>query len=227
MGTLEAANFSVSEGLTSTLSSFVPMERLVRAVVNNRVLQLFMETAPSIREAVLLDALGSAQTKFDRVVVDLPASGHAVTLLNTPSMITRLVRRGPIAKKADDLAAQILTPAEVLLVALPEALSVQETIELCEKLRANGAVKLAGIMLNHVISSPMSDADWADLQRVDPAHHLHAQAAYLIEATTRENAAAKTLETETGLPVLRLPQVTSSATPLEIAVALRSAMITL
>jgi len=219
-----AANFSLQEGLVATLKSFVPVERVVRAVVTNRVLQMFIETAPSVREAVLLDALGRASSQYHRVYVDLPASGHALTLLNTPTMITKLVKRGPIAKKADDLRAQILSPeaAQILLVALPEALPVQETIELAEKLR--GDVPIAGVVLNQVLAWHLDSAERKELEQIAGAsgHALSAQAVYLLQATEREDASANTLAAETGLAVWRIPQVGAGATPLQIATRLLS-----
>ena len=210
---VDAANFALSEGLIATLSSVLPIERVIRAVVQNRVLQMFMETAPSIREAVLLDALGTqlASGKYDNIFVDMPASGHAVTLLTVPDMVVRLVKRGPVAKKAESLAAQILNPAnaQLLLVALPEALPVQETIELSKKLSDVTKLQQVAIVLNssapHVVDP--QERELLDKLRTGEDSELKRHADHLALAAERDERALADLKAATGLPVIRLPRI--------------------
>lgn len=220
---VDAANFSVSEGLVGTLTSVMPIERVIRAVVQNRVLQLFMETAPSIREAVLLDALGQQASRYDNVFVDLPASGHALTLLGVPQMIKKLVRRGPVAKKADALEAEILDPAraQILLVALPESLPVQETIELSAKLKQESSLSQVAIVLNSSAPQPVDEKERALLDKLKKEtagdSELHRHASHLLQAAERDEKALHELERVTSLPVIRLPRVEEARDILGIA----------
>ncbi len=222
---VDAANFAVGEGLIATLTSVLPIERVIRAVVQNRVLQMFIETAPSIREAVLLDALGTqlASGKYDNIFVDMPASGHAVTLLTVPDMVARMVKRGPVAKKAEALAAEILDPkrAQLLLVALPEALPVQETIELSKKLSEVSKLSQVAIVLNssapHVVD-PQERA-LLDKLRTGEDSELKRHAEHLAVAAERDEKALLALGAQTGLPVLRLPRIEESDDILGVAQA--------
>ncbi|MCC6810733.1 MAG: AAA family ATPase [Deltaproteobacteria bacterium] len=212
---VDAANFSAEEGLVATLTSVLPVERIIRAVVQNRVLQMFMETAPSVREAVLLDALGRhfQAKKYDNIIVDLPASGHAVTMLGVPQMIMKLMRRGPVAKKAEALEAEIFDPAraQILLVALPEALPVQETIELSQKLVAATRMGQVGIVLNSSAPHLVDKKEQALLDKIKQeaaqGSELRRHALHLLQAAERDEKALRELAQATGLPVFRLPRI--------------------
>ncbi len=229
---VDAANFAVGEGLIATLTSVLPIERVVRAVVQNRVLQMFIETAPSIREAVLLDALGTqlASGKYDTILVDMPASGHAVTLLTVPDMVARMVKRGPVAKKAEALASQILDPAraQLLLVALPEALPVQETIELSKKLSEVTRLSQVAIVLNSAAPHVVDPTERAllDKLRTGPDSELKRHAEHLALAAERDEKALSELGTQTGLPVLRLPRIEETHDLLLIAKAALASSLT-
>ena len=139
---LFAINLRSFDSLVSTLTRFLPGEKVVKAVVNNRVTRSFFDSAPSVGEFVLLDQiLNMSETdtpKWDHVVVDLPASGHAVTFLNVPQTLNGMMRNvGPIAKRALEIHEVISNPrrSAIVAVCLAEEMPVNETIELTGKLQ--------------------------------------------------------------------------------------------
>lgn len=70
-------------------------------------------------------------------MVDLPASGHAVTFLSVPQTLNGMMRDvGPIAKRASEIHAVIANPkrSAIVAVCLAEEMPVNETIELAGKL---------------------------------------------------------------------------------------------
>lgn len=134
---LWAVNLKSKECLVNTLKRYVPSERVVRALTSNRVTEAFFDSAPSVNEFVLLDQiltfLQDEKDSFDQVIVDLPASGHAVSFLGVPRTLNGMMRNvGPIAKRALQIADWIEDGKRTGLVAvcLPEEMPVNETIDL-------------------------------------------------------------------------------------------------
>jgi len=71
------------------------------------------------------------------VVVDAPATGHAVQLLGVPRALLDTVPAGPLRRDAEWMQALLTDPAKtsVVLVCLPEEMPVSETVELDAQVR--------------------------------------------------------------------------------------------
>ena len=156
---IDGLNLVGEECLVRTLTRFLPSETAVRAITQNRVTSAFFQSAPSVNEFVLLDQImGPLTARYDHVIVDLPASGHALTFLAVPKTLSEMMRgKGPIASRADELHARIGNGEETAIVAvsLPEELPVQETIELASAVEASIGRTLTGIVVNMVHDSPI------------------------------------------------------------------------
>lgn len=161
---LWAENLEASECFVRALSRFVPSERISRAVVQNKVARVFFNAAPSVNEFVILDQIfEEAQRKrdgdylYDHVIVDLPASGHAVTFLSVPQTLHGMMKVGPIAKRARQLGDDIRDERRTAIVAvcLPEEMPVNETIELSHNLRDSLDRGLTGVIINMVHRLPV------------------------------------------------------------------------
>lgn len=163
---LWVANLQAKECLVNTLTRFLPSERIVRAVTANRVAEAFFQSAPSVSEFVLLDQIQlyleqSGPDRFDHIVVDLPASGHAVTFLGVPQTLHDMMRGiGPIAKRANTIARQIENQRDTAIIAvcLPEEMPVNETIELGEQMRAQLHRGLDLALVNMIHRAPFEGA---------------------------------------------------------------------
>jgi anion-transporting ArsA/GET3 family ATPase len=154
-----AAQCEPTQCLVAFLTRFVRIRRFARALVKNRVANRFFDATPGVMETVVLErvvrlanGLEPRQPEFDLVVVDLPASGHAVTFLDVPRSMASVVRVGPLAEHLTALAEQIADPrrAEMVLVSLPEEMSVAETVELWQVARNQLEVPLHTIVINRV-----------------------------------------------------------------------------
>jgi anion-transporting ArsA/GET3 family ATPase len=74
--------------------------------------------------------------RFDIVVLDAPATGHGVSLLTAPRLLSEVVAHGPVGQMGSDLARFVADPARcgVVVVTSPEEMPVQEALELAEAL---------------------------------------------------------------------------------------------
>ena len=90
---------------------------------------------------------------YDLVVVDGPASGHAIGLLRTPGTFADIARVGPIASQSQRVREWLEDYRETayVAVALPGELPVTETLELGKRLRRAMGRRLETIVVNGVL----------------------------------------------------------------------------
>jgi hypothetical protein len=164
-----------SDCFVDTLSRFVPSRRIVERLVDNRVARVFFDAAPGVHQFALLDQLreyldrtADGEPRWDRILVDLPASGHAVTFLGVPQTFRELFKVGPIAERAGNLADAIADPERtaVCAVCLPEEMPVNETLELESQLwdRLDRGLTLA--FANMVHRTPLAPSQRQTLDRL-------------------------------------------------------------
>ncbi|MEO8603305.1 MAG: ArsA-related P-loop ATPase, partial [bacterium] len=132
---------------------------LARRLFASGTFQAVTAAAPGVTEFVILDHLlqwteparFTRRAPFDAVIVDGPASGHAVRLLRTPRQLGRLVPRGPVSTSIGRLQALVEdhTRTRVVLVAIPDEMAVTEALETRAAL-ARLHVRLAPPVLNRV-----------------------------------------------------------------------------
>ena len=87
---------------------------------------------------------------FDLIVVDAPATGHAITLLTSPAGLASAARGGPVKRQAEEVAELLADPSRcrVLLVTLPRELAVDETIEAAYEVEDRAGVTLSDVVVN-------------------------------------------------------------------------------
>ncbi len=150
--------------------SKIRLERVYRAVFENRMVRYFLRFIPALAETVMLGKVAwhvrqwpDAPGGFDRIVVDLPATGHALTLLGVPRSLLSALPSGPMATEAgwmhDLLTDPVVTSA--VLVSLPEELPVNETLELAQALRGDLKIGVGAVVLNQAVRSRFGAADVA------------------------------------------------------------------
>ena len=94
-----------------------------------------------------------ARPKWDLIVVDAAASGHVVAQLAAPQAIRELVRVGMVREQTswmiDSLSDATRTGA--VIVATPEEMPVNETIELAGRIDTDTTVDVAAVVVNRVL----------------------------------------------------------------------------
>ncbi len=117
--------------------------RVSNLVLKNRVTGSLLEIVPGLPELVTLGKIWYALTQAkkekqpDTVIIDGPASGHAITLLHAPKNFARLTRTGPLYRDASAMQEFLGDPksTEIHFTSLPEELAMKETEEHFEMLR--------------------------------------------------------------------------------------------
>ncbi|MCA3014845.1 MAG: ArsA family ATPase [Myxococcaceae bacterium] len=187
-------------------------ESIYSAVFENRLVRYFLRFIPSLQELVLLGKIlyhlkekrPDGSFRFDRVVIDAPATGHAITFFSVPQVIIDTVPPGAMATDAAwmrDLLVDTATTA-VVLVSLPEELPVNETLELHRTLTEKVKLTAAAVVLNGFIPHRFGDDDRAAPLSPALADVLRAHEARAALSAT----SARSLST-LGLPVIEVPRL--------------------
>lgn len=212
---LSIANIAWGPALEDWVESIVSMRRLVRLIMKNRVVSLFLQVTPGARDLVMLWRTHQLSSRYDLVVVDLPASGNAVAMLSVPLTAERLFPTGPIRRCADELLALYARASTaVILVALPEEMVVNETLETTAKLtREVRGLHVPLILLNRASVPSFSEAERSLLAALEAQPGASADTADLLAAGRWEESLeaatgdALTRLAEAGRPVVVLPAV--------------------
>jgi len=170
------------------------------AVFENRLVRYFLRVVPSLAELVMLGKIlhevraeERGRPRWDLVVVDAPATGHAVQLLRVPSALVDTVPGGPLRHDAEWMEAILVDPARTSLaiVTLPEEMPVNEAIELDAQVRSVLGIDRGGLFVNAMPEArfaPAEAARLAPLVDAPPPLGPAAQAARL-QAVRAEQAA--------------------------------------
>ncbi len=111
---------------------------IARRVLASPIYQQICEGMPGLRQLALIDHArrltdgGSREGEFDLVVLDAPATGHGLSLLDAPRLVSEVITEGPIGALAAELA-ELVGDADscgLVVVTLAEEMPVQETLEL-------------------------------------------------------------------------------------------------
>ncbi len=117
-------------------------------------LEVIATSVPGIKDVLTIGFLRRLvdSGRFDRIIVDGPASGRARELLRAPQMVARATSEGPIYDQAARGHELITNPdaAALLLVTLAEETPVNETIETAFDAEDEPGIHLAGVIVNRL-----------------------------------------------------------------------------
>ena len=120
-----------------------------------RTFDFVANAAPGVKEILVVGKLAYEvrEGHYDLVVVDAPASGHIVGQLAAPQAIQNLVQVGRVRSQTDWMLDILSDPAQtgVVIVATPEEMPVNETIDLSVRLGEETSVDLAAVVVNRVL----------------------------------------------------------------------------
>jgi DNA replication protein DnaC len=168
-------------GVELFLTSVLRIPALARRAAGFEPLKRFLGAAPSFREMGwffhLLSYLKAEDARrrplHELILVDMPATGHALALATLPEVLLRVFTNGPVADALREGQAMLQNPAKTAayVVTLPETLPVSEALELLEGLKQS-PVHSAGVIINRVPENIFSAAERDALQPLLARHAL-------------------------------------------------------
>jgi anion-transporting ArsA/GET3 family ATPase len=150
--------------------------RLSKVMTSSRIFTYLAAAAPGMRELLTigkvwdlaqLDRRRTGDTPYDMVILDAPATGHALGMLRTPRTFRDVARVGPISRQAGRIDAFLSDPSltGVVAVAAPEEMPVNETIDFIAALDAEMGMAPDAVVVNGVYPDRFTDAEIALLGR--------------------------------------------------------------
>jgi len=131
--------------LEQFLLRVLPLGFLARRLLDSRTFTAVAAAAPGLRDLVRLTGIAAlaASPELRRgglVVVDAPATGHSVPLLQSPAQVLELAPIGPVAREARRTRRLIADPQRFtpVLVTTPEELAITEVLSLHRQILGAG-----------------------------------------------------------------------------------------
>jgi anion-transporting ArsA/GET3 family ATPase len=223
---LDVANLTWPDVLGAYLRRMVRLGWVVDGVLSNERIRRFLDFTPGAQDLVEVSAIDDFCAQYDAVVVDMPASGHAFSLLDVTRSALQLFRAGPVRQRATELRARIGDPSTTLVfVALPEDMVVNETLETWQRMHD---AKLVGgepfVVLNRCTAPTLASEESILLDRLSAEAGLGAQAEALLAAGRWERgqewaagSAIERLTAGTGRPPVVIPPLVAGSAPREVA----------
>ncbi|MDA8287824.1 MAG: P-loop NTPase [Actinomycetota bacterium] len=193
------------------------LRRVSRRLVASGALDIVATAIPGIEEVLVLGKVKQierAQTA-DVILIDAPATGHALTFLTSPGGLVDAARGGPLRQQAEQVVELLSDPSrcQAIPVTLPEETPVNELIETAFFLEDSTGVALGPVVVNGCYPSREGlDADPAAAAaaagaRVQGAElrRLGAAAAFRRARLGAQAEQLERLSSSLPLPQLRLP----------------------
>jgi Anion-transporting ATPase len=150
-----------------------------RMLASSGTFQYFAAAAPGAKELISMVKIwrltGSRQGGrkrsggYDLVILDAPATGHALGMLHSPQTFGAIARVGPIASQTKQVGELLSDPARsaYLAVALPTEMAVTETLELQDGLCQRLDRSLHAVVLNAILPRRFSAAELLQIDSLE------------------------------------------------------------
>lgn len=152
-GRLRGRRITPDEALADYLTGH-GLHRLTRRLIRSGAMEVVTSAAPGIRDLLTLGKIRQLEQSADAdlIIVDAPASGHAVTFLRSAAGMAEAATVGPVRDQAQEALALLRDARRctVVLVTLPEETPVTELIETAFSLEDEVGVALGPVVVNAV-----------------------------------------------------------------------------
>ncbi len=214
---LSAVNMNPRTALLQYAAMALHYETLAKALLDNKAARSFLAAVPGLDAYAMLGKawwhsteMFQGRPRYDLIVLDAPASGHAMTMLKIPRAILDVMPKGPLGPDAAALLTMLTDPlrSAFVIVTRAEDLPVRETAELAQRVRDELQLPLGPIFVNAVppaflgepclgIIPTLGDQSplAATLRSVNVLHHRRIDAV----------AQLACLAQRPGLPLIELP----------------------
>lgn len=157
------------------LQDSLPIKLLADTAMRSQALRKFLSAAPGFSDMGVMYRMLDLMKRpnpagghaYEIVLLDSPATGHALALAQIPEFLIRVIPGGPIRRVAEEGLAVLTDPriTGTMIVTLPETLPVTEALELQEGLTKH-RLPVSAIVVNRVPRDPFSKEERAAVSTV-------------------------------------------------------------
>jgi len=195
----------------------LPARALAELLSSSRMFGLLAAATPGMRELLSIGkvwelAQPSRRTPgaepYDLVVLDAPATGHGVAILEAPRTFSEAARVGPVARQGRTIHAMLADPQRtgVVAVARGEEMPVNETLSLRAALRERMGLDVGLAVVNGMLPERFTAADVTALRAATPGPPVRAALSEHARARAQRNQLRRLRRGLGGeVPVVTLP----------------------
>jgi anion-transporting ArsA/GET3 family ATPase len=198
------------------LEDQLPSRSLAGLLGGSSTFGLLVAAAPGLRELLTVgkvwelaqdDRRVPGARPYDLVILDAPATGHGVAILQAPRTFADAARVGPIARQGRTIDAMLSDPAQtgVVAVTTAEEMPVNETVGLRATLRGARGLDLDLVVANRVLPDRFRHADVDAVAAAGPATAARAVRTADARARGQRAQVARLRRALPGVPVRSLP----------------------
>jgi len=214
---LWAMSMDTEESLKEYLSLQLKVPLVARLGPLARTFDFVANAAPGVKEILTIGKFlwEVRERSYDLVVVDAVATGHITGQLAAPQAIQELVKVGMVRDQTGWMLDILGDPAQTgaVIVAAPEEMPVNETLELVDKLRSDTVVDLAAVVVNRVLPELFTRSEEEIFDRL-PADALAEAVGGPVQPLLDGAQLAVTLRRTRGVHLARLRDELPAGTPL-------------
>ena len=168
---LYAMAMDTEDSLKEYLKLQLKLPLIMRLGPLAKTLDFVATAAPGVKEILTVGKLAYEvrERNFDLVVVDASATGHVVGQLASPVAMNDLVRVGVVRQQTEWMLELLTDPATtgIVVVATPEEMPVNESLELIGRLRAETDIDVAAEIANRVLPELFGRSEATTFDRLD------------------------------------------------------------
>jgi anion-transporting ArsA/GET3 family ATPase len=169
--------------LEAYMRAHIPSSLIANRITRSRLFEYLFAAAPGLKEVMSLGRIWrwarpdahDALPRFDLIIVDSPATGHGVSLLQLPGQLVQMIRFGPIASQISKLQSMFQDQEKtcLVLVTLPEELPVNETTELYRAAQSSLHIPVHVVFINRVWPALYTGDDIESIRRATRSFSEH------------------------------------------------------
>jgi anion-transporting ArsA/GET3 family ATPase len=217
---IDAVNMTPEASIEEYAVMMLRFRALYRFVFENRFVHAFLSAVPGLDAWAMLGKATyhvfergrDGAPRYDTVILDAPATGHALALLSLPRTLTQVAPPGPLRRDGQQRWDLLRDPerTEILPVTLLEEMPVTETVELIERLRNDLGLPVRRVVLNAVPTARVTADEIEFLESralLDPEDPALQAARFDLRRKALEDEQRRRLASLVDLPLVELPLI--------------------
>ena len=158
-GSIDVINVTPAKALHEYGVMKLRFETLYKMVFENPLMKSLTRMIPGMNELVLIGKAWhleretvAGRPRWDVVIVDSPATGHGVSLLVLPHVVTETVKSGPMYEETSMIRDMLIDPERSVMniVTLPEEMPSNEAAELRDHMDTQLRIAPGRLFINGV-----------------------------------------------------------------------------
>jgi anion-transporting ArsA/GET3 family ATPase len=194
------------------------LRSIARRLGSSGALDIIATGVPGVRDLLVLGKIKQLEREsaYDTIIVDAPASGHAVDFVATPYQLHQTAAVGPVKSQAADVMEMVGDRKRfgVLVVTIPEETPVQEALDTMKAIEERTSAHISGIIINQSTTlDELTRSAIAIVERHSTTHAtgLAASVDYLVAVADRQISEIASLTAQRRIPMLQLGLANNSS----------------